>query len=49
MFAKVNSSIRLEDLIQGVIVQSANDACMVIAEGMAGIGRKLRRADDGAR
>jgi serine-type D-Ala-D-Ala carboxypeptidase (penicillin-binding protein 5/6) len=36
MFAKVNSSIRLEDLIQGVIVQSANDACMVIAEGMAG-------------
>ena len=36
MFAKVNSSIRLEDLIQGVIVQSANDACIVIAEGMAG-------------
>ena len=36
MFAKVNSSIRLEDLIQGVIVQSANDACIVIAEGLAG-------------
>ena len=26
MFAKVNSEIRIEDLIQGVIVQSANDA-----------------------
>ena len=36
MFAKVKSSIRLEDLIQGVVVQSANDACIVIAEGLAG-------------
>lgn len=36
MFAELNSSIRLEDLIQGVIVQSANDACIIIAEGMAG-------------
>lgn len=36
MFAKLNSAIRLEDLIQGVVVQSANDGCIVIAEGMAG-------------
>ncbi|MCV0396996.1 MAG: D-alanyl-D-alanine carboxypeptidase [Rhizobiaceae bacterium] len=36
MFAEVKSSIRLEDLIQGVIVQSANDGCIIIAEGMAG-------------
>jgi D-alanyl-D-alanine carboxypeptidase (penicillin-binding protein 5/6) len=36
MFAELKSSIRLEDLIQGVIVQSANDGCIVIAEGMAG-------------
>ncbi|WP_223477782.1 D-alanyl-D-alanine carboxypeptidase family protein [Oricola indica] len=36
MFAELNSSIRLEDLIQGVIVQSANDGCIIIAEGMAG-------------
>jgi D-alanyl-D-alanine carboxypeptidase (penicillin-binding protein 5/6) len=36
MFADVNSSIRLEELIQGVIVQSANDGCIIIAEGMAG-------------
>lgn len=36
MFAKLNSEIRLEDLIYGVIVQSGNDAAIVIAEGMAG-------------
>lgn len=36
MFAKLNSSIRLEDLIKGAIVQSGNDACIAIAEGMAG-------------
>ncbi len=36
MFAELNSSIRLEDLIKGVIIQSANDGCIVIAEGMAG-------------
>src|SRR5690606_33109442 len=36
MFAALGSSVRLEDLIQGVVVQSANDGCIVIAEGMAG-------------
>lgn len=36
MFAKLKSSIRLEDLIRGVIIQSANDGCIVIAEGIAG-------------
>lgn len=36
MFAEINSEIRLEDLIRGVIVQSANDGCIVIAEGIAG-------------
>ncbi len=36
MFAKVNTDIRLEDLIRGVIIQSGNDAAMAIAEGMAG-------------
>jgi D-alanyl-D-alanine carboxypeptidase (penicillin-binding protein 5/6) len=36
MFAALGSSIRLEDLIRGVIIQSGNDACIVIAEGMAG-------------
>lgn len=36
MFAVLNSSIRLEDLMRGIIVQSGNDACIVVAEGMAG-------------
>jgi len=36
MFAKLNSDVRLEDLIRGVIIQSGNDASIAIAEGMAG-------------
>ncbi|MCG6859058.1 MAG: D-alanyl-D-alanine carboxypeptidase [Salaquimonas sp.] len=36
MFAELNSDIPLDDLIHGVIIQSANDACIAIAEGMAG-------------
>jgi D-alanyl-D-alanine carboxypeptidase (penicillin-binding protein 5/6) len=36
MFAELNSEIALEDLIRGVIVQSANDGCIIIAEGIAG-------------
>ena len=39
MYAKLNSQVKLSDLIQGVIVQSANDACIAIAEGMAGRNR----------
>ena len=36
MFAKLHSSIPLETLLHGVTVQSGNDACIVIAEGIAG-------------
>jgi len=36
MYAELNSRIKLRDLMQGVIIQSANDACIAIAEGMAG-------------
>jgi D-alanyl-D-alanine carboxypeptidase (penicillin-binding protein 5/6) len=36
MFAPLNSSIPVEDLIRGITVQSGNDACIVIAEGLAG-------------
>lgn len=41
MFAKLNSAPRVEDLIQGVIVQSANDGCIILAEGMAGSEAKF--------
>jgi len=36
MFVEVGSEISVHDLLLGVIVQSGNDACVVLAEGMAG-------------
>lgn len=36
MFLKVGTSVRVEDLLRGVIIQSGNDACIVLAEGLAG-------------
>jgi len=36
MFLKLGSSVRVEDLLRGVIIQSGNDACIVLAEGIAG-------------
>ncbi len=36
MFAPLNSSVTLSDLLQGIIVQSGNDACIAIAEGVSG-------------
>jgi D-alanyl-D-alanine carboxypeptidase (penicillin-binding protein 5/6) len=36
MFAPLHSRVRIEDLLRGVIVQSGNDACIVLAEGLAG-------------
>lgn len=43
MFAELGSSIALEDLIKAVIVQSANDGCIIIAEGMAGSEENFAR------
>ncbi|WP_246727738.1 D-alanyl-D-alanine carboxypeptidase family protein [Chelativorans sp. Marseille-P2723] len=43
MFAAVNSSVPVEALIQGIIVQSANDGCIVIAQGMAGSEENFAR------
>lgn len=36
MFLEVNSRARVEDLLRGIIIQSGNDACIVIAEAIAG-------------
>jgi D-alanyl-D-alanine carboxypeptidase (penicillin-binding protein 5/6) len=36
MFVELNSEVSVEELIKGMIVLSGNDACVVIAEGMAG-------------
>jgi len=35
MFVEVGNQVRVEDLLRGVIVQSGNDACIVLAEGLA--------------
>jgi D-alanyl-D-alanine carboxypeptidase (penicillin-binding protein 5/6) len=36
MFAAIHSKISVDDLLHGAIIQSGNDACMVLAEGIAG-------------
>ena len=36
MFAELNSKIKVEDLIRSVIIQSGNDAAIILAEGIAG-------------
>lgn len=36
MFARLNDRIKLSDLLRGIIIQSGNDACIVVAEGIAG-------------
>jgi D-alanyl-D-alanine carboxypeptidase (penicillin-binding protein 5/6) len=36
MFAILNSKVSIDDLLHGAIIQSGNDACIALAEGMAG-------------
>lgn len=36
MFVEVGNTVRVEDLVRGVIVQSGNDACVVFAEAISG-------------
>ncbi|MCC9622841.1 D-alanyl-D-alanine carboxypeptidase [Thalassospira sp. MA62] len=36
MFVEVNSDVSVSDLLHGIIVQSGNDAAIVVAEGLAG-------------
>lgn len=36
MFVELGSEISVDDLLNGVVVQSGNDACIVLAEGLAG-------------
>ena len=36
MFLDVNSRASVEDLLRGIIVQSGNDACIVVAEALGG-------------
>lgn len=36
MFAAVRSRVRVEDLLRGVMVQAANDACLALSQGLTG-------------
>ena len=36
MFAAIHSRVKVSDLLQGIIVDSANDACIAVAEALAG-------------
>lgn len=36
MFVPLNGTVAVSDLIQGMVIQSGNDACIVLAEGIAG-------------
>ena len=50
MFAKLKSQISVDDLLHGLIVDSANDAAIVLAEGIAGSqGAFATRMTDRAR
>ncbi|TVQ36000.1 MAG: D-alanyl-D-alanine carboxypeptidase [Geminicoccaceae bacterium] len=36
MFVEVGDRVRVEDLLRGIIIQSGNDACVVVAEALGG-------------
>ncbi|MFC4270337.1 D-alanyl-D-alanine carboxypeptidase family protein [Sneathiella chungangensis] len=36
MFVEVDTRVKIGDLLRGIIVQSGNDACIVVAEGLGG-------------
>src|SRR3954447_14386255 len=44
MFAAIHSRIPVDDLLRGAVVQNGNDACMILAEGIAGSERVFAEA-----
>ena len=47
MFVPVNTTATVDELIQGMIIQSANDAAICLAEGIGGTRGALRQAHEG--
>jgi D-alanyl-D-alanine carboxypeptidase (penicillin-binding protein 5/6) len=43
MFVSSGSRIKISDLLRGIIVQSGNDACVVVAENLAGTEEEFAR------
>jgi len=51
MFVEVGTRVKVDDLLRGIIIQSGNDACIVVAEALAGseeafVERMNRRAEE---
>lgn len=51
MFLALNSRVKVEDLVRGLVIVSGNDAAIVLAEGLAGseeafVGRMNKRASE---
>lgn len=36
MFVDIDSDVKVEDLLRGILIQSGNDACIVVAEALGG-------------
>jgi len=43
MFLRPKSRVKVEDLLRGIVVQSGNDACIVVAENLAGSEAEFAR------
>jgi D-alanyl-D-alanine carboxypeptidase (penicillin-binding protein 5/6) len=43
MFLKLGSKVKVDDLLHGAIIQSGNDACIVLAEGLGGTEENFAR------
>jgi D-alanyl-D-alanine carboxypeptidase (penicillin-binding protein 5/6) len=50
MYAAIHSKVSVQNLLKGVMIQSANDGCIALAEGVAGNEREfVRMMNDRAR
>ena len=46
MFIMINDNVSVENLLKGIIIASGNDACVALAEGIAGSEVKFCRYDE---
>ena len=43
MFIMINDQVSVENLLKGIIIASGNDACVALAEGIAGSNKILQK------
>ena len=46
MFIMINDQVSVEEFLKGIIIASGNDACVALAEGIAGFRGKFCRDDE---